>query len=155
MKSIAKMLIPANPSYDHIALISKGIAKTVNSDAKRRPDLIIGIARGGLVPAVHISHCLHTPMLPISYSAQNGNGDNKNHHNTLPIIKGKRLLIVDDICDSGHTLQELVEYYSKDNDVKTAVCYYKYVNEVHTPDYYGYGIDDDFGWVVFPWEQDK
>ncbi len=153
MKPIMKILIPSHPTYDQLGIICKGIADTVVRD-HHKPDIVIGVARGGLMPAVHVSHCLHVPMVAVSYSSKQGNGDNKNHSNQLPTLKQRKILIVDDIADSGKTLHELVEYYKNDNDVETATCYYKYVNKIHEPTYYGYAIDDDFGWVIFPWEND-
>ncbi len=151
MKPILKKLIPSHPTYDHLQLIIDGIAETVLSEHKRKPDVIIGVSRGGLIAAVRASHLLRVPMIPVSYSSKDGAGDDRNHNNTLPELKGKKILIVDDIADSGHTLKELVDHYSNDNKVETAALYYK-VSSVLEPTYYGYPIDDDFGWVVFPWE---
>ena len=90
-------------------------------------------------------------MVPVSYSSKHGAGDDKNHENNLPTFSNKTILIVDDISDSGHTMKELVDFYNKDNVVETAALYYK-DKSVHEPTYYGYPIDDNFGWVDFPWE---
>lgn len=151
MKPILKKLVPSKPTYDHLQLIADGIAETVLAEHKKKPDYVIGVSRGGLVSAVRISHLLRVPMIPVSYSSTHGAGDDKNHKNALPVLENHTILIVDDISDSGHTLKELVEFYGKNNSVETATIYYK-DKSVHEPTYYGYLIDDDFGWVDFPWE---
>ena len=76
-----------------------------------------------------------------------------------------KILIVDDICDSGNTLKALVEFYrSKEVIVETAVLYYKdkwptlNITDVKHGFYPNYfikrvGIDDP--WIIFPWEDFK
>ena len=153
MKPILKKLIPTNPTYEQLQVVADGIAETVLDKHKKKPDYIIGVSRGGLISAVRISHLLRVPMVPVAYSSKNGAGDNKDHANSLPEFKNNIILIVDDISDSGHTLKELVDHYTKlGTKVETAIFYYK-DKSVHEPTYYGYLIDDDFGWVNFPWEE--
>lgn len=152
MKPILKKLIPTNPSYEQMQIVADGIAETVLDKHKKKPDYIIGVSRGGLISAVRISHLLRVPMIPIAYSSKRGAGDNKDHINQLPELKNHTMLIVDDISDSGNTLQELVDHYTKQgNKVETASIFFK-DKSIHEPTYYGYLIDDDFGWVKFPWE---
>ena len=89
-------------------------------------DKIYGISRGGLIPAVLLSHKMGVPLTNYAYT--------------------KNTLIVDDICDSGKTLTEMLA------PNLTAVLHYKPHTSNITPDFYAnkFGSDD---WVVYPWEQ--
>lgn len=119
-------------------------------------DHIIGVSRGGLFPAVILSHLLELPLTPVSYSSQLGKGDDKNHNNTLPRIKSNRLvLLVDDICDSGNTLLELKNHYEADGCmIYTFALYYKSRPlPVIIPDFKWRTIPEDAGWIIFPFEQ--
>jgi hypothetical protein len=88
-------------------------------------DKIYGIPRGGLIPAVLLSHKMNIPLTNYMYS-----------ENTL---------IVDDICDTGKTMSEIYA------DNKTAVLHHKPHTSNYTPAFYSciWGTDD---WIVYPWE---
>jgi len=143
--------------------IEKGVAKISNEMLKSNynPDFIVAVARGGLIPATLMSHILDIPLLPVSFSSKDGNGDNKNHENELPTIQGDfkfppKILIVDDICDSGKTLYELYEYYaSRGHAVRTASLYFKYhptEQQIFEPDFYWNVTIAGDPWINFPWE---
>ena len=88
---------------------------------------IKGIQRGGLIPAVLLSHKLNIPMV------SNGVLDNS-------------LLIVDDICDSGQTLADIKKY-----KCYTATIHHKQT-AITQPDFY-YSLASQDKWIVYPWEQ--
>jgi len=112
-------------------------------------DLIVGIARGGLFPALNV------PMESVFYSSKQGAGDNRSHANDLPDLplqRYGRILIVDDICDTGLTLAEVKGYYAgKDYNITTATFYYKEEATIE-PDFYNVKLPKDAPWVVFPYE---
>lgn len=118
------------------------------------PDVIVGLTRGGLIPAVILSHMTGIPMIAAEYSSKVGRGDDQNHDNDLPPLHGdyRHLLIIDDIADSGHTLQETHDYYvGMGYDVSTAVLYYK-ESSVFKPTYHASQIPEDSDFIYFPWE---
>tara|TARA_B100002019_G_scaffold287904_1_gene300641 strand:+ start:195 stop:596 length:402 start_codon:yes stop_codon:yes gene_type:complete len=90
---------------------------------------VTGIPRGGLIPAVMLSHKLGIRYLPYRESFKQ-----------LPI------LIVDDIADSGHTLTDVGR-----RGFDTATLCVRYSTQ-YTPTYYGEEITSD-KWLVFPWEE--
>lgn len=77
----------------------------------KRPNLIVGVSRGGLVPATMLSHRLNKPLELIQCSAYTGT-----QRNTSPVIvkgwQGKfnheSTIIVDDILDTGDTYASLL-----------------------------------------------
>jgi hypoxanthine phosphoribosyltransferase len=127
-------------------------------------DYIIGLTRGGLFPALILSLLYDIPMIAVNYSSTGGRGDNRNHQNALPSVSagvvsgtGKlpdlpRLLVVDDICDSGHTMKEVSDFYlNQGHQVLTATLHYK-SGAVLTPDFYWQKIEEDSPWIIYPWE---
>ncbi len=70
------------------------------------PDVIVGISRGGLIPGVMISHKLNIPFKPVHASTR----DFPHWENYLPKPNDSKVLIVDDICDSGETFERLSNY---------------------------------------------
>lgn len=134
-----------------------------------RPDYVVGIVRGGAIPATFLSHYFDVPMKTVKVSLRDYKGielDPKILDET-----GNNILIVDDINDSGATLKTLkqdwklycVEQKMLNNDswdhfwdkkvrVATLVSNVWSVFQVH---YYGMPIDrmGDKRWVVFPWEE--
>tara|TARA_R100001480_G_scaffold2588_1_gene7223 strand:- start:586 stop:1041 length:456 start_codon:yes stop_codon:yes gene_type:complete len=99
---------------------------------------IYGLPRGGLIPAVMLSHQLGIPM---------AKGD-----------IGPNTLIVDDICDSGETLDKFVKkyqtLYSFPFNLKTAVLHYKPHTSCFEPTFNAKKWDKD-DWLVYPWETEN
>ena len=117
-------------------------------------DAIVGVARGGLIPATILSYTLNKPLIPLSYSSTKGKGNDKNHNNIIMTVEYNTLLIVDDICDTGHTLQEVSNAYKEFGcDTKTVVIIDKHPNVVnHEVGFSWLQVATDYPWVIFPWE---
>lgn len=121
------------------------------------PDAIIGLLRGGVVPARIFSDSFGILMdfYAIDVKLYTGIGE----RNEKPVIKpfhiditGKKILIVDDIWDSGRTMEAVLEEL-KGEDVTTATLYWK-ESAPAKPDYYYEPVKDD-DWIIFPWEKDE
>lgn len=156
-----------HPSWTQI---EKGCARLALDVIKSgfEPDYIVGVSRGGLIPAVIISNIIDVSVIPVSYSSRSGKGNNKNHENILPTIYGNiesgtgslspapSILLIDEIADSGNTLNELYNHYTNQGHiVRTGVLYFKQhppKKHIFTPDFWWQKIDEDSGWVEFPWE---
>ncbi|MGZ5551833.1 MAG: phosphoribosyltransferase [Nitrososphaeraceae archaeon] len=144
-----------DPSYDTIHNSCHYIATQIKNDSIQ-VDKIVGITRGGLIPATILSQMLSLPMVTISYSSSKGKGDDKNHNNQVLDIKdATNILLIDDLADSGHTLFELSQIYSTNfsKHVYTGVIHYK-TNSIIRPDYYAIRVPENTGWIVYPWEKD-
>ena len=123
-----------------------------------KPDFIIGIGRGGLVPAVYISHQTQLPMLSIDHSAKvPGFADELLAKVAAKSAAGQRLLFIDDINDSGGTIDYvrrlLADNGCQDDNLRFAVIVTNSRSRV-TVDYWAQMIDrdEDKRWFVFPWE---
>jgi uncharacterized protein len=122
-----------------------------------KPDYIIGVTRGGLMPAVLISQYLSLPLYPLNISLR----DHYNDDDTLPvsmlnnIINGDRnALVIDDINDTGATFTLIHDQILPYDNVKFASIFDKLSSEFDA-DYYAreINLDDNDCWVNFCWEQ--
>ena len=84
------------------------VEQIANKSSSFKPTHIVGIARGGLIPAVILSHSLNLPMELLGVTFR----DNKaTHHTKLKPIKDANYLIVDDINDSGTTFSVVSQIF--------------------------------------------
>lgn len=144
-----------HPTYTDIHNACIGLAHQIEL-YDYQLDVIVGVSRGGLVPANHLSQLLQVPLVSITYSSKIGKGDDKNHNNYIPQLTDKSILIVDDICDSGNTLKELSTRYlmKPGNTVYTAAIYYKALKEpIYVPTLSWVTIPEFSDWIHFPWER--
>lgn len=144
-----------NLTWKEIEEQSIKIAKKIKKDY--RPDAIIGISSGGLIPTVIISKMLKIKKIGVfTISSYDNKKQKKLQILSKPKIdlKDKKVLLIDDICDTGNTLdyvkKELLTKY-KCKEIRVAVLV---VNQEHTkkenyPKYYYKKIKD---WIHFPWE---
>ena len=84
------------------------ICKQIANDGWR-PDYIVGLTRGGLLPAVMISHYLDIPMQSLDVSLRDGGECTSNLGMAEDAYNGKNILVVDDINDQGSTLNWIMK----------------------------------------------
>ncbi len=144
-------------SWDEIIKLSMKLSEKMKND-DYIPDVIIAIARGGLVPSrlvadilgvidilsIKIEHWVetasHTPQAKIKYPYKVN-------------LDGKKVAIIDDITDTGDSI-ELAKKYVTENftpsEIKTATLQYiKPVAKI-VPDYYAEEIIE-WAWFMYPW----
>ena len=133
---------------------SRSLATTVLASGFQ-PDVVIAIARGGLLLAGAISYALGTKNCG-SINVEFYSGiDERLPEPVLsgpmldaPALAGLRVLLVDDVSDSGHTLALVVGILrASAGEVSTATLYTK-PRTVHVPDFTWRETDE---WSVFPW----
>ena len=122
------------------------------------PEVIVGLSRGGLTPGVMMSHWMQKPFKPVKASLR----DFPEWEDYLPKKTDERVLIVDDICDSGETFNRIKSYIKGPRinqplelpvEVRFATLWWN--NECNVePHYYVNEIakDSTGTWIHFPWE---
>ena len=140
-----------NQIYDSLLELAEAIKKS-----KHEPDIIVGVSKGGWVPARIMSDLLENPKLAnVATEHYVGVAETK-HEPTLtqPVslpVKDKKVLVVDDVADTGGSLK-LVNAHLKEqgaSEIRTATIYYKPWSVI-LPDYYE---KETSKWIIFPWEQ--
>ncbi|MFW9767457.1 MAG: phosphoribosyltransferase [Candidatus Thorarchaeota archaeon] len=120
-----------------------------------KPDIIVGIARGGWIPARILSDVLYMDSLHnirIEYYTDVG-VKGKEPRVTQPLtgsMNGKNVLLIDEVADTGDTLYHAIEHIKSLGAAKvcSAVLHYKPTSKV-VPDLY---MVETTSWTVYPWE---
>ena len=140
-----------------ISDMKKDLEKIINQIKiyKLDPELIISINRGGCIPGVYLSHRLNTAHEVLDIRLR----DHKAKPNLSVLEKAfafqKKILIIDDINDSGATFKYIEENFGKHEErIKFAALIHNKPSEAKV-DYHGYEINKDEvpSWIVFPWEE--
>lgn len=124
--------------------------KIKTSDKKY--DLIVGVERGGLIPAVHLSHLLGVPMTTLKWSLRDANTKEELRADIASAVNAN-ILVVDDIVDEGHTAHEICKAYPH---VDFACLIYNNVNRYSfVPTYCAWTINRESTpqWFDFWWEK--
>jgi len=143
------------PNWDYIHDLLVRLARKIKQSGFE-PDIIVGISRGGWPPARVLSDLLDNPnlanikvefYLDIYKTAEK---PRITQSVSMP-VKGKRVLIVDDVADTGETLKLVHDYLLEEGATEVKICtiYFKPWSIV-TPDFYARKTK---AWVVFPWAQ--
>jgi len=138
--------------------LSEALARRVQ-ESGFRPDVIVAISRGGLVPARIISDVLGVDdviTIGVKYwsLAQRRAERPIFYHGVEPgVIRDRKTLVVDEVADTGHTLmfaKNLLDLIGA-AEVKTAVLHLKTTSRF-TPDYYAEKIEE-WVWISYPWSR--
>jgi len=143
------------PTWEKIYELLLNLAQKIRR-AKYRPEVIVGISRGGWPPARIMSDLLElSEMANVRTDFYLGPAETKGDPVlTQPVsmpVKGKRVLVVDDVADSGKSLA-LVKSHLKEEgatEVKIATIYYKPWSIVE-PEWFERKTTR---WIIFPWER--
>ena len=141
------------------------ITEQIKNDKDWQPDYIVGLVRGGAIPAVFLSHKLDVPVIMIHWSERD-NKELNNIYNThewiaQEINSGKKILIVDDIIDSGISIKNVTDYWQQHltkklnfDNVRVASLIYNISQMNAIAQYYASSIDRKFEhhWFEFFWE---
>jgi len=153
----------------------EGVQEGVNSIAMQmfkdewRPDYIVGITRGGLVPAVLLSHATDIPMHTLCVQLESDGLDENIEHNAImardALKNNKKILIIDDINRGGDAMEwiqnDWQDIVNVQNYVPTAWhTNVRFASLIDNPnskvpmDYCNeeVDLDEENIWVEFPWE---
>jgi hypothetical protein len=133
--------------------LCKGLVVAVSA---YRPEIILPVGRGGYYPGTLIAHLLQVEPYPVRLSRRVDDVVTHQRPQWLvdppPAVRGRRVLVVDEICGSGETIvmvKQKVETMGA-RAVKSAVLY-AHTKGVSVPDYIGL-ISDAL--ILNPWDRE-
>jgi hypoxanthine phosphoribosyltransferase len=124
-----------------------------------RPDIILGIARGGLIPTGSLGYALSIKncyMMNVEYYTDID--ERLDVPEILPPylevvdLHGSKVLIVDDVADTGHTLAKVYDFVAHAVDEARAAVIYEKPASVIKSDYVWRRTDR---WINFPWSSER
>jgi hypoxanthine phosphoribosyltransferase len=133
-----------------------------------KPDYIVGITRGGLVPANLLSQYTGIKMNSLDISLRDGGDCVSNLGMAEDAYEGKKILIVDDINDQGSTVNWIKKDWQSSalpsapcwdsvwgDNVRFAVLTHNQSSLFKDPDYYVWTVNkaEEDCWLVYPWEE--
>lgn len=131
------------------------------------PDYVVGITRGGAIPAIMISQFLNVPMRPLEVSLRDDGECVSDLSMAEDAFKGKKILIVDDINDQGSTINWIKQDWPSGcypqneewnnifhHNVRFAVLTNNLSSRADI-DYYCWEVNkvEENCWLVYPWEE--
>ncbi len=139
-------------TWDVFGELSRALAVNVARDYD--PELILGIATAGVIPGAVIASILRTDFFAMKISRRSGFERVHDQPQVLTSApsqaRGKRVLIVDEICTSGETLRLALAAVRATGpaEVRTATSFVK--SGHYKPDYYAVETDAT---IIFPWDR--
>jgi len=125
-------------------------------DSGYRPDMVVAIARGGVVPARVL--CDYLDVMEMNYvriehyRARKMTPQARVKYPLNASVDNLRILVVDDICDTGDSFIAAIEHLREKGaplEVRTCAMQHKTVSKF-VPDYYVEEITE-WRWVTYPW----
>ena len=127
-----------------------------------KPDYVVGLTRGGLTPATMLSHYYQVPMHTLEIKLRDHSVEpESNKWMAQDAVDGKKILIVDDINDTGDTLAWIKQDWEKTGEInwpaniRFAVLVENEPSKFGDVDYVSKFINKNENpqWIVFPWEE--
>jgi hypoxanthine phosphoribosyltransferase len=142
-------------SWNDIEDLVKRLVKKLPNDY----DCLLVVTRGGMIPAALISQKLGIRNILVA-AVMYYTGPNKTLPEPLflqfpedPLVAGKRILVIDDVWDSGTTAVAVTDRLARAGaKAEVAVLHYKPARSCfpdRRPNYY---IEETSAWIVYPWQ---
>lgn len=139
-------------SWEMFGELSRALALRVARDYD--PEIVVGIARAGVIPAAVVASILRLDFYSMRISRKEGDEQVRERPAIMsaapPQAAGKRVLIVDEIATSGDTLRLALAAVrdARPAEVRTATSFVR--PRGYKPDYFALETDST---VIFPWDR--
>jgi hypoxanthine phosphoribosyltransferase len=128
--------------------ICRALALKVARDYQ--PEIVLGIANAGVIPGVVVASILQTEFSSMTVTRREAGAAPVLVSGPPPTIRGRRILLVDETCDTGSTMKlALSEVRAlKPAEVRTAVSF---KTGDYAPDYHAFETDN---FIILPWDRE-
>lgn len=153
-------------TWDNVVGACLDLARQIRQD-NWQPHYIVGIGRGGLIPATLLSHYMDIPMKTLDVSLRDGGDTVSNCNVSEDAYEGKNILVVDDINDEGNTIAWIKQDWQASclpgktqwqkvwgGNVRFAVLTENFSSKEEA-DYHVWEVNkaEHDCWLVYPWEE--
>jgi hypoxanthine phosphoribosyltransferase len=114
------------------------------------PEIVLGIAKAGVIPGVVVASILQTEFSSMAVTRQEEGAQPVLVSGPPPSIRGRRVLIVDETCNTGSTMKlALSEVRAlRPAEVRTAVSF---KTGEYSPDFHAFETDS---FIILPWDRE-
>lgn len=142
-------------SWEAFHQLARGLALRIR-DSGYRPDMVVAIARGGVIPARVL--CDYLDIMEMAcirvehYRARQKAPQARVKYPLNASVDSLRILVVDDVSDTGDSFVAALEHIQQKGspaEVRTCALQHKIVSK-YVPDYYAQEITE-WRWVTYPW----
>lgn len=141
-------------TWEQFGDASRDLARSVVA-AGFAPEVVVAIARGGLIPGGAVAYALGAKNCgALNVEFYTGVGEVMDAPELLPphldldYLEGRRVLLVDDVADSGRTLKLATQLLEGRGVIVKSACVYTKPGSIAVPDFAWRETDR---WIDFPW----
>jgi uncharacterized protein len=115
-----------------------------------QPEIVLGIAKAGVIPGVVVASIMQTDFASLTVTREQAGAQPMLVSGPPPSIRGRRVLVVDETCDTGSTMKlALSEVRAlKPAEVKSAVSF---KTGEYTPDFHAFATEN---FIILPWDRE-
>lgn len=146
--------VPAGPrgvlevDWPFFGEICRALALRVAHDYQ--PEIVLGVAKAGVIPGVVVASILQSEFSSMTVTRREAGAAPVLVSGPPPTIRGRRILLVDETCDTGSTMKlALSEVRAlQPAEVRTAVSF---KTGEYSPDYHAFETEN---FIVLPWDRE-
>ena len=114
------------------------------------PEIVLGIAKAGVIPGVVVASILQCEFTSMAVTRQEAGAQPVLVSGPPPTIRGRRVLIVDETCDTGSTMKLALNEVRalRPAEVRTAVSFR---TGDYAPDFHAFETDN---FIILPWDRE-
>jgi hypoxanthine phosphoribosyltransferase len=115
-----------------------------------QPEIVLGIAKAGVIPGVVVASILQTEFSSMAVTRRDADSSPVLVSGPPPSIRGRRVLVVDETCESGSTLRLALNEVRamQPAEVRSAVSF---KTGEYTPDFHAFETDN---FIILPWDRE-
>ncbi|HEU4763332.1 MAG TPA: phosphoribosyltransferase family protein [Gemmatimonadales bacterium] len=128
--------------------VCRALALKVAADYE--PDVVLGIAKAGVIPGVVVASILQRDFASMAVTRRGAGAEPVLVSGPPATIRNHRVLLVDETCDTGSTMRLALEEVRalKPREVRTAVSF---KTGPYTPDYHAFSTES---FIILPWDRE-
>lgn len=115
-----------------------------------QPEVVLGIAKAGVIPGVVVASILQVEFASMAVTRRDAGGEPMLIAGPPATIKGRRVLLVDETCDTGSTLKLALNEVRalRPKEVRTAVSF---KTGAFIPDFHAFETEN---LIILPWDRE-